>query len=146
MTIRTAQLTDIEALILLLAELFQIETDFQINPVKQRTGLELLLASDTAQIVVAEHQAKVVGMCSVQVLISTAEGAKVGLIEDLIVSEAYRGLGIGHRLLAHLETWATAHGLKRLQLLAAKHNQLALDFYTAQQWNLTQFIGLRKQL
>ena len=38
-------------------------------------------------------------MCTVQTLISTAEGGPVGLVEDVIVRADYRGHGIGARLL-----------------------------------------------
>lgn len=145
-TIRTAKFTDIDTLILLLAELFQIESDFQIDAAKQRAGLELLLNNDTACVFVAQtndsHQ--VVAMCSVQILISTAEGAKVGMVEDLIVEAAYRGQGIGQKLLKHLEHWAKQQGLKRLQLLTDKNNQPTLGFYARQNWQTTQLIGLRK--
>lgn len=145
-TIRTAELGDIDALILLLAELFQIEEDFQIDPTKQRAGLELLLDSDNGQIFVAQENdsGQIIAMCSVQILISTAEGAKVGMVEDLIVSAAYRGQGIGKKLLRHLEKWAQQQGLKRLQLLADKNNQPGLDFYARQEWQTTQLIALRK--
>ncbi len=143
--LRAAEFGDIEALILLLAELFAIEADFQVDSKKQRAGLELLLNSDDGQIFVAQNEVgQIVGMCSVQILISTAEGAKVGLLEDLIVSATYRGQGIGKQLLQHLERWAQQQGLTRLQLLADKHNQPALDFYAQQDWQTTQLIALRK--
>jgi ribosomal protein S18 acetylase RimI-like enzyme len=143
--LRTAEFDDIESMILLLAELFALEADFQVDANKQRAGLELLLNSDNGKIFIAENaNGQVVGMCSVQILISTAEGAKVGLVEDLIVSAAYRGQGIGKKLLLFLENWASQQGLKRLQLLADKNNQPALEFYARQKWQFTQLIALRK--
>lgn len=57
-TIRTAELADIDSLILLLTELFEIETDFQINPTKQRAGLELLLGTENGQIFTANKTGK----------------------------------------------------------------------------------------
>ena len=143
--LRTAEFGDIESMILLLAELFSIEADFQVDADKQRAGLALLLNGDNAQVCVAQNErGQIVGMCSVQILISTAEGAKVGLVEDLIVSANYRGQGVGKKLLLFLENWAWQQGLKRLQLLADKNNQLALDFYARQDWQYTQLIALRK--
>lgn len=143
--LRTAEFDDIESMILLLAELFSIEADFQVDADKQRVGLELLLNSDNGQVFVAQNDnGQIVGMCSVQILISTAEGAKVGMVEDFIISAPYRGQGIGKQLLTFLELWANQQGLKRLQLLADKHNQTALDFYAQQNWNTTQLIALRK--
>jgi ribosomal protein S18 acetylase RimI-like enzyme len=147
MTIRAAEANDMDALVSLLAELFQIEEDFQINPAKQRAGLKLLLNSIHAKIIVAENaKNQIVAMCSLQIVISTAEGAKVGLVEDVIVSAAYRGQGIGKKLLEFLQEWAMQHDLKRLQLLADKNNQPALGFYAQQNWQTTQLIGLRKLL
>jgi len=147
-TCRVANTTDIEAMLGLLAQLFAIETDFQINPLKQRAGLVLLLNSEQGQIFVAQDNdsGNVVAMCSVQILISTAEGGKVGLLEDLIVKTDYRLQGIGQQVLQYAITWAKEHNLKRLQLLADKNNQPALDFYARQQWQTTELIALRQLL
>jgi len=43
-------------------------------------------------------------MCSIQILISTAEGGKVALLEDLVVAENFRNMGIGTKLLSLDET------------------------------------------
>ncbi len=146
--IRTAQLSDLDALIALLNELFDIETDFCGDAEKQRTGLTLLLNSDSACVFVAQRtdNNEVIAMCSVQTLISTAEGGHVGLVEDVIVNTAYRGHGIGKKLLRHLTDWAVQHDFKRLQLLADKTNAPALAFYNQQHWQTTQLIALRKLL
>jgi len=56
-------------------------------------------------------------MCSVQTLISTAEGGKVGLHEDLIVRKDFRGKGIGAKLLAEVFRWCETYEILRLQLL-----------------------------
>jgi ribosomal protein S18 acetylase RimI-like enzyme len=145
-TIRPAKLSDIDQLVDLLSELFAIESDFVIDADKQACGLMRLLDIDTACIWVAEavQVQKVVGMCSIQTLISTAEGSSVGLLEDLIVAAEFRRQGIAAQLLVQAEAWAKKHGLKRLQLLADKNNQTALDFYAHQRWQSTQLMGLRK--
>lgn len=79
LTLRQATFTDIDALVNLLMELCEIEEDFIFNPQKQLKGLELLLASDKDCIIVAEHNAEIIAMCTMQSLISTAEGGHVGL-------------------------------------------------------------------
>ncbi len=146
--IRTAMPSDLDALIHLLSELFYIEADFQFDAQKQRAGLELLLGCDTASIFVAQaiDSKQVIAMCSLQTLISTAEGGKVGLVEDVIVNAAYRGRGIGKKLVQHLTQWAAQQGFKRLQLLADNTNTPALTFYAQQHWQATQLIALRKRL
>lgn len=146
--IRHATLRDLGAMTALLAELFSLEPDFAIRPALQEQGLRLLLKAaraGTANLTVAEDQAsgQVVGMATVQTVISTAEGALSGWIEDVVVTASRRGSGIGGRLLAALATWAKAHGATRLQLLADRDNQAALEFYASHGWRHTRMIPLR---
>ena len=96
-------------------------------------------------ILVAKTGQKVVGMVFLQKLVSTAEGGRVGLIEDMVVNNDYHGQGIGKRLLTSIEMWAKDQGLMRLQLLADKENQHALGFYKKMNWKVTQLICLRKR-
>lgn len=146
-TIRTAKPSDIPQLIELLKALFTIEADFDFDADKQAHGLNLLLNSEKDYILVAEQPKDntVLGMCTVQTLISTAEGGPVGLLEDLIVATEYRHQGIGTKLLAEAVRWADCRGIKRLQLLADKNNLPALGFYQKQSWESTQLICLRKR-
>jgi GNAT superfamily N-acetyltransferase len=124
-------------------QLFSIEQAFHPDPEKQYRGLELLLTSDLAQVYVAEQSGRVVGMLTVQILISTAQGGPVGLVEDVVVDAAHRGQGIGQAMLEHLKQWSHQQGLSRLQLLADRDNARALDFYRKQGWTATGMVGLR---
>ena len=144
--IRTAKPSDIRQLVDLLKELFTIEADFDFDPEKQSRGLNLLLGSEKDCILVAEliSDKKVLGMCTVQTLISTAEGGPVGLLEDLVVAADFRHQGIGAKLLAEAVNRAECQGLKRLHLLADKNNLPALNFYEKQGWESTQLVCLRK--
>ena len=145
-TIRTAKPSDIPELVDLLKELFSIEADFDFDLEKQTCGLNLLLNSEKDCILVAELPSdnKVLGMCTVQTLISTAEGGPVGLLEDLVVAANFRHQGIGAKLLAEAVNWAECQGHKRLQLLADKNNLTALSFYQKQDWQSKQLVCLRK--
>jgi len=143
--IRSAQPADIPALVGLLQELFALEQDFAFDADKQAQGLDLLLQSN-ALVLVAEAEGQVWGMVSLQILLSTADGGPVGLLEDLVVTEKARGLGIGQALLQELTLQANKLGLLRLQLLADRDNQPALHFYQQQGWVRTQLVALRKAL
>ena len=145
-TLRKAKPTDIPELVELLKELFSIEADFDFDPEKQACGLNLLLDSEKDCILVAERLSdnRILGMCTVQTLISTAEGGPVGLLEDLIVAADFRNQGIASKLVAEAVNWANCQGLKRLQLLADKNNHPALNFYHKQGWQSTQLVCLRK--
>jgi GNAT superfamily N-acetyltransferase len=143
--LRPAQHADIETLLHLLEALFSIEQDFTHDREKQQRGLEMLLQAPDAYVAVAEHAGEVAGMATLQLLISTAEGAPSGLIEDVVVHASHRGQGIGEALMNHLITWAKKKGVTRLQLLADRDNQPALDFYRKQGWETTSLIALRKR-
>jgi GNAT superfamily N-acetyltransferase len=142
--LRRAVADDIDSMLGLLETLFNLEQDFAPSRAKQHSGLELLLKADNAYAVVAEHAGEVVAMATLQVMISTAEGGPVGLIEDVVVAAPHRGRGIGRALMNHLTQWAAKEGLLRLQLLADRDNRPALTFYRKQGWSRTSLIALRK--
>src|SRR5688572_9086621 len=104
--IRPATSADIERMVWLLSQLFSIEADFIFDEAKQRQGLSLMFTEpELRAILVAEVQGKVVGMCSVQTVVSTAEGGRSAWIEDVVIEDRYQGLGIGRQLLNAVEQW-----------------------------------------
>jgi GNAT superfamily N-acetyltransferase len=144
MRIRLATAADLDAMIELIGLLFTLEPDNLFEPAKARRGLNLLLGNeDAAAVWVADQDGVVIGMCSAQITISTVEGGPVAWIEDVIVSPAARGQGVGRQLLAAVAAWATRRGLTRLQLLADRHNQAAIDFYQHLDWRGTRLVCLR---
>src|SRR5512141_734044 len=106
-TIRPARPEDIPRMSELLAELFSIESDFSPDREKQTQGLCTLVADPSGRtlVLVAERDMAVIGMATVQTLISTAEGGRVGLIEDVIVDKQFRSRGIGTLLLKGIAAW-----------------------------------------
>ncbi len=147
-SIRSAKISDIPRMCDLLSDLFSLESDFSPDREKQVRGLRLLLddTSGSSAVFVAEKDSEVIGMCSVQVLVSTAEGGKVGLLEDLIVKSDYRGSGIGTRLLSNIFAWCAVRNISRLQLLRDINNLKALEFYTGNGWSETRLVCMRKFL
>ena len=145
-TVRPATMADLDALTALLQVLFAIEADFACDAARQRRGLAMMLASPAACVLVAEANGQVIGMATGQTTISTAEGGFALLVEDVVVEAGWRGKGIGRRLLTALAGWAGAKGIGRLQLLADRNNQPALDFYRRIGWQHTELICLRQRL
>ena len=144
--IRKAETYDINQMVSLLKELFSIEEDFTFNETIQRNGLAMMLGNNEKRcIMVAASGGQVIGMISAQLLVSTAEGGMVALIEDMVVAKSYRGHGIGKKLLLSTEKWTNKKCAKRLQLLADRNNFHALGFYKKQKWATTQLICLRKK-
>lgn len=145
--IRKAKLSDIDILTELLKSLFTIETDFTIDEERQRKGLSIMLNEpNNCCIFVAEYERHIVGMCTCQLLVSTAEGGFKAVLEDLVVSAEKRSLGIGSRLVMAIEKWALSCGAKRIDLLADERNYPALTFYEKHNWQRTNLIALQRKI
>jgi ribosomal protein S18 acetylase RimI-like enzyme len=145
--IRNARREDLDTLTSLLRQLFSMEADFAVDAERQRRGLGLMLDGCLKHrcVKVAEVEGEVVGMVTAQLLISTAEGGTVALIEDMVVDARLRGRGIGRLLMAAIETWSREHGARRMQLLADRTNFSGLDFYDKIGWRPTRLICLRRK-
>ena len=136
--IRAACIDDITQMANLLGELFAIEDDFTIDAEKQYAGLELLVKSPEATVLVALEAGRIVGMASMQRIVSTAMGGYVGLIEDVIVTKEYRHRGIGSRLIEGLIAESQKQGFLRLALGADQRNDAALSFYRTYGFDISQ--------
>lgn len=144
--LRRAGPGDLAAMADLLGELFGIETDFEARNERQLAGLKALMLKRGCHVLVAEADGAVVGMATLQTLVSTAEGGPVGLVEDVVVRSRYRGRGIGTRLVEGIEEIARLEGLLRLQLLADGRNGPAAGFYSGLGWSKTNMGAWKKLL
>ncbi|MCI5190323.1 MAG: GNAT family N-acetyltransferase [Candidatus Electrothrix sp. AS4_5] len=142
--IRQAREADLTGLVFLLELLFSIEKDFSFDADKQRQGLILLLQRSQAAVLVAERAGRIIGMCTAQLCISTAEGGLSALVEDVVVLPAWQQQGTGRRLMEAIATWAAEQGAGRIQLLADRNNSRALGFYNQIGYQSTELICLRK--
>ena len=143
--VRKASTSDLSSLTKLLGQLFSIETDFSPNIRKQRQGLATLMQTEGTTVLVAVYKDETIGMCTLQPLISTAEGGVVGIVEALVIAEEWRYKGVGSMLLSEIEAEATAQHMTRLQLLTDKNNETALQFYKRHQWTQTNMVAIRKK-
>lgn len=143
-TVRPAAEADLPALVDLLGRLFALEADFEPDPARQEAGLRLMLADpERRAVLVAERGGRVTGMATVQLVVSTAEGAPSAWVEDLVVAEPERGQGTGRALLEALAAWAARRGATRWQLLVDEENRPAHGFYRRLGWRPTQLRALR---
>jgi GNAT superfamily N-acetyltransferase len=67
---------------------------------------------------------KLVGLLIMNVLVSLEHVGEVGWIEDLYVREDYRRQGLGERLLGQALDWATARGLRAIDLEMGEAHEL----------------------
>ncbi len=77
---------------------------------------------------IAEWEGRVAGMSLCYLRYSTWKG-RVLYLEDLIVTEAYRGRGIGKALFQYTLDYARNNHYKRVSWQVLDWNQPAIDFY-----------------
>jgi GNAT superfamily N-acetyltransferase len=126
----TARRDDLPQLVALLGLLFSEEADFAPDAGKQQRAVELLVPESAAgTIFVARERGRAVAMASLIYTVSTAEGGKAALFEDLIVHPDYRGLGIATALVRFVIDEARRRGVLRLTLLTDMQNERAQALY-----------------
>jgi GNAT superfamily N-acetyltransferase len=147
MEIAFADSSELPQLAELLAELFELESDFRPRRDKQLRGLSMILADPAlGRLFVLRVNSKVAGMVNALTTVSTAEGGRVLLLEDVIVRKEYRGRGLGRHLVEHVLDWARQRGMTRVTLLADRDNRAALDFYSKLGFEESHMKVLRKPL
>lgn len=126
----TASAKDLPQLVALLGELFAQEAEFQPDADKQKRGLEAILAdAKVGKVYVAREGKRVVAMASLLFTVSTAEGGRAALFEDLVVHPEERNRGIGESLLKYVVARARAEGVLRITLLTDMQNERAQAMY-----------------
>jgi ribosomal protein S18 acetylase RimI-like enzyme len=125
-----AKESDLPRLVELLAILFESEAEFSTDAEKQRAALKAILADPAkGKIFVAREAREVIAMASLLYTISTAEGGKAALFEDLVTAPEHRKRGIGAALLKHIIEQARAEGVLRITLLTDMQNERAQALY-----------------
>ncbi|MDD5276957.1 MAG: GNAT family N-acetyltransferase [Methylovulum sp.] len=147
MQISQADISDIPALCELLATLFAQEADFRPDYDTQSRGLTHIIShSEVGLISVARKDNRIIGMVSLLYTVSTALGARVALLEDMVVAPDARSSGTGSKLLEHAIKLAQLNGCGRITLLTDHDNESALRFYQRHGFCLSAMIPLRLTL
>ena len=121
---------DLPQMVELLGVLFTDEAEFQPDPGKQKRALEAILANPgIGKLFVAREGKRVIAMASLLYTVSTAEGGKAALFEDLVVHPDERKRGIGESLLKYVVEQARADGVLRITLLTDMQNERAQAMY-----------------
>ena len=138
---------DLPALCDLLSLLFAQEADFTPDRARQERGLRLILDDPrVGAILVARDGAQVVGMVNLLFTVSTAEGGRVMVLEDMIVRPDHRGQGVGLQLIEAAIARATATGCARITLLTDEDNNQAQWFYGRAGFRRSAMIPMRRAI
>lgn len=133
--VRKAIPDDMDSILTLFKSLVTMEPDFEYHLRKHRAGFGAMMAdSKRCRVLVAEMAGKVSGLCTAQLLYSSAMGGFIALIENFVVADAFRGQGLGQQLLEILEQWAKKRGALRFDLQVDQNNAHARSFYETNGW------------
>jgi GNAT superfamily N-acetyltransferase len=142
--IREAVVSDIEALCGLLGLLLTQEAEFEPNVELQRQGLARIISDGAiGTVLVAIQDLRVIGMVNILYTVSTALGGPVALLEDLIVTPAFRGLGVGTSLLSAALDHCRSVGCRRITLLTDGDNRAAHSLYEAAGFTRSLMVAFR---
>lgn len=155
LTIRSARLGEIDAVMALLKELDEAHVDLEPKLLQHFKGaprprewLELRFADSSEACLVADLDGTVAGFiwCKSQLPPSLPAFIQepVLIIGDLIVREAMRGRGIGRALLDAALDWGRARGLKRAQLTVFERNEVARSFYAELEFRPLSVVLMRE--
>jgi GNAT superfamily N-acetyltransferase len=143
--IRLARPDDVPSIVSLLAQLFGQEADFSPDPDRQRRGVEMIISNPSVgRILVCESGGEVVGMTSLLLTVSTAEGGPAAWLEDMIVAPDCCGAGVGRELLEAALEFATLRGATRITLLTDRTNEGAQAFYRQHGFSESAMIPMRR--
>lgn len=147
MYIRPALPADIPALCQLLDQLFAQEAEFTPDRAAQQRGLAAIIDDPAVgAILVAVEGEQIVAMVNLLYTISTALGARVALLEDMVVDAGARGTGVGSTLLEYAIGHARDSGCQRITLLTDGDNVAAQRFYRRHGFGPSPMIPLRRAL
>lgn len=147
LTLQRATKEDIPFLCHLLGELFTKESDFKKDYEKQERALHLIIADEKiGHILVAKEDGKTLGMVSLLYTVSTALGAKVAMLEDMVVTNKEHNRGIGSALLSFAIEFASKQGYQRITLLSDDDNTKAHAFYERHSFSFSHRKVLVKML
>lgn len=99
----------------ILALLRQLWPGRELEVEAVRTVFLEALSSDSCLYLSACDETRVVGFASLQILTSLRTAGRFGHLDELVVDEAFRGRGIGGRLLEALTSAARSRGCIRIE-------------------------------
>ena len=128
--VREASEGDVPLILSLIRELAEYEK-LSHEVVATEDGLRNSLFGERryAEVLIAEHDGTPAGFALFFHNFSTFLGKPGLYLEDLYVKPAFRGAGIGRKLLVHLASLAKGRGCGRLEWWVLDWNEPAIGFY-----------------
>jgi len=147
MKIERATIEDIAQLCILLDYLFAQESEFKPDREAQTRGLSAVISDDdVGDIFLVRKEGEVIAMVNILYSVSTALGARVAILEDMVVLPIARNQGVGSRLISFAIEFAKEQGCQRVTLLTDIDNVDAHRFYQNHGFSRSSMLTFRLQL
>ena len=124
--IREAVLSDFDGVIKLLSQLWPNK---ELNRSALMNIFSASIVSQDNVYLCAKTDGEITGFCSLVVRNSLWQEGIIGHINELIIDESFRQMGIGAKLLEAASAVAMKKGCKRIELDSAFHREDAHRFY-----------------
>ena len=138
MIIRKATYTDIPSLVVLMTE-FRKFYNQESNTEKVQSFLKDRLDKADSTVFVAVLEDKLVGYTQLFPSFSTIKLEKIWILNDLFVSEKFRGLGVASKLLTRVFKFSQETHRHQVWLLTGNDNKKAQHLYQKIGFNNTKF-------
>ncbi len=138
MTIRTAEITDLDALLVLSEQIGKLHFENAPFTFKQPSAADKpfwlsLLNDESTLFLLAESGSLVVGFLTAIITVNDTVpfivSCPICRIGTLVVDEAHRACGIGTQLMDACVQWAKSQGAAQIRLEVMAFNQSAQKFY-----------------
>ncbi|HIF88383.1 MAG TPA: GNAT family N-acetyltransferase [Candidatus Thioglobus sp.] len=147
MKVERATIEDIPGLCTLLDYLFEQESEFEPDKEIQSRGLSAVInGEDVGDILLVRQTSEIVAMVNLLYTVSTALGARVAILEDMVVLPKYRNQGVGSKLLDYAIQFAKEQGCQRTTLLTDDDNEGAHRFYQQHGFSRSSMLTFRQSL
>lgn len=93
------------------------------------SAVRAYLDDPTAAVFVAIHQGRPVGMVSVRIVSDLFHAAPAALIQELVIDEEHRGMGLGGALLDTAVAHAAERGCAEVSVATGAGNEVAQALY-----------------
>lgn len=101
-----------------------------LEPADVRETWDAMLADDTLEVLVVEHDDRLVASCVLSITRNLTRGARpFAVVENVVTHEADRGEGFGSRAVRAAIDRADARGCYKVMLLTGTDEEWKLSFY-----------------
>lgn len=146
MKIRLAKKKDFNEIMRLYEQLWSPGKIIPENMKKLKKAWSRLLKAKYAYDLVLEEKKRLVGHVTMRVIPEFWLKGKIGMIDDVIIDKAYRGQGLGDKIMTAMEKLAKKNGIKTIILYTETYRPKAIKLYGEMHYQKLDKIWYKKEL